>query len=344
MVNSFQIEFINSPHGVYFQGQTIDGRVIFDTKQIDKIRSLQIYIRGFAKTRWSISTKNHKYNEPNSHTISSKIEYLEASDNEAIFWNCVDDSDELPRGTMIFPFKFQLPLNLPPSFEGFHGHIRYSIHVELDRVVPISDLNRIPTAIKPIEKTISRNFGFGETWQENGPIFLTVIVPKTGFVAGQLIPIQISIENNTQRKNLKIRAKLLQIATFKADDFDNITRIKHSDRKIAQARKQLYFKWPVLRDRIYLRIPACVPSFTNCPILSVEYFLCIKIDLKKGSLKCEFPIIIGTLPLGLTENRVLWHIHPKPGLFGAFAPTYPRVYSFLSMNCTFETTTLRFYT
>uniref|UniRef100_A0A1I7T7U8 Arrestin_C domain-containing protein n=2 Tax=Caenorhabditis tropicalis TaxID=1561998 RepID=A0A1I7T7U8_9PELO len=48
-----------------------------------------------------------------------------------------------------------------------------------------------------------------------------------------------------------------------------------------------------------MKIPAIVPSF-ECPIISVDYCISVKLDtdsLFGGTLKVEFPLIIGTIPI-----------------------------------------------
>lgn len=40
---------------------------------------------------------------------------------------------ELSAGVRTYPFTCALPPSLPSSFEGEHGHVRYTIKVVLDR-------------------------------------------------------------------------------------------------------------------------------------------------------------------------------------------------------------------
>ena len=39
---------------------------------------------------------------------------------------------ELSVGNHAFPFSFELPANIPSSFEGKHGHVRYKITAAID--------------------------------------------------------------------------------------------------------------------------------------------------------------------------------------------------------------------
>lgn len=58
----------------------------------------------------------------------------------------------LPEGVQTYPFTFPLPQNLPSSFEGEFGHIRYTIKVTLDRPWKFDqDTKMAFTVISPID-------------------------------------------------------------------------------------------------------------------------------------------------------------------------------------------------
>jgi hypothetical protein len=69
------------------------------------------------------------------------------------------DTTKLPMGRHTFPFSFVLPPNLPSSFEGQHGYVRYSVKGVIDKpwkfdhstkrvftVICLLDLNTDPNA------------------------------------------------------------------------------------------------------------------------------------------------------------------------------------------------------
>ncbi|XP_060824222.1 arrestin domain-containing protein 17-like isoform X2 [Bombus pascuorum] len=114
----------------------------------------------------------------------------------------------------VYPFSLTLPENLPCSFEGRYGRVRYSIRALLDvttiyrfstniipfTVAPILDLNRDPLAPLPISIKQSKMY-IGQT----EPISMSMTVPVRGYVPGQTIPIKIVVANPTTVVVTKIR-------------------------------------------------------------------------------------------------------------------------------------------
>lgn len=75
---------------------------------------------------------------------------------------------------------------------------------------------------------------------------------------------------------------------------------KNDEKVVAESRRNIDVA-PCSKGQVVLsmKIPAIVPSF-QCPIISVDYCISIKIDTQTtfgSTLKCEFPLIIGTIPI-----------------------------------------------
>lgn len=83
------------------------------------------------------------------------------------------DRDEyiLKPGLHTFPFSFVLPLEIPSSFEGEHGHVRYIAKGTIDRswsfndhtkraftVIGLQDLNKLPLADVSSCKSLLRRY------------------------------------------------------------------------------------------------------------------------------------------------------------------------------------------
>lgn len=106
----------------------------------------------------------------------------------------------LLKGTTTYNFSFNLNTNLPSSFAGDCGKIKYKMEFIIDKpwkfddkhvivlnVIRMVDLNESMDAIKAHEQQLTKNVGF----IDSGPISLHVSVPKLGYVFEEIIPIQV---------------------------------------------------------------------------------------------------------------------------------------------------------
>nr|CAD7405650.1 unnamed protein product [Timema cristinae] len=132
-----------------------------------------------------------------------------------------DTETVLPAGDHSFLFTFSIPSNLPSSFEGAFGYIRYSIKAILDRpwkfnqdtkvaltVLAYRDLNMYPQLRTPLilgnTKTIC-------CWCcQSAPMAITARVPFTGFVPGQDVPLIVELDNPTSVDITSVQCYLMQ--------------------------------------------------------------------------------------------------------------------------------------
>lgn len=69
------------------------------------------------------------------------------------------DEITLQPGTHTYPFQCNLPVDLPTSMEGFYGHIRYSVRVNVNRPPMIDeDFEECFTVIKNID--LNKKFAY----------------------------------------------------------------------------------------------------------------------------------------------------------------------------------------
>ena len=117
-LDSFDLQLYGS--GIYFGGQTIWGKVVISSNtKMTNIENIRVKLTGFADVHWTEFNDEHVYHYRNHE------EYLK---NEIVIHN-----GYLPVGLHAFPFSFILPANLPSSFEGQHGHVRYYVETKLVR-------------------------------------------------------------------------------------------------------------------------------------------------------------------------------------------------------------------
>ncbi len=133
---------------------------------------------------------------------------------------------ELPAGEHTYPFTCALPPQLPSSFEGEFGHIRYTIKVTLDRpwkfdqdskmaftVISPVDLNQNPRVKEAFKLNLEKSFCC--FCCRSGPLALVVSLPVTGFVSGQTIPILAECDNASNVKVNAIKFTLRKVVAFR---------------------------------------------------------------------------------------------------------------------------------
>ena len=71
--------------------------------------------------------------------------------NLYVYINAGTSEGELhPAGEVVYPFKFQLPPNLPCSFEGWDGSIRYYIECRIKRPGSSDIWSKLPFTVNSV--------------------------------------------------------------------------------------------------------------------------------------------------------------------------------------------------
>ncbi|UMM19266.1 hypothetical protein L5515_014945 [Caenorhabditis briggsae] len=205
------VEF-DQPQEVFLPGNPISGRVILMTSENYKARAVHLKLDGRAHTNWhEYETERHTDGNGNTENRQKKVDYsatVKYLETKILIWASFDGSNCLIPGTYAWPFSYRLPSNIPPSFEGKYGYIRYSVTAEVDRpwrfdktskrcitVSPMLDLNFIPNAMTPLQDQASENLGC--CCFKKGYLSVKLDVPKTGFVPGETVPINLHIVNKS---------------------------------------------------------------------------------------------------------------------------------------------------
>uniref|UniRef100_A0A1B0D8F9 Arrestin-like N-terminal domain-containing protein n=1 Tax=Phlebotomus papatasi TaxID=29031 RepID=A0A1B0D8F9_PHLPP len=129
-----EVKFDRNPYGVYLAGQTLSGQVELNIFKNKKVNAVTLKILGYAKCRW---TENESYhNGHHTHTrprvYQGKEDYL-ASSTDLVGRSQDGSTIELAPGMHSYRFTCDLPQQLPTSFEGSKGYIRYYVVICLER-------------------------------------------------------------------------------------------------------------------------------------------------------------------------------------------------------------------
>ncbi|XP_023159769.2 arrestin domain-containing protein 17 isoform X2 [Drosophila hydei] len=322
---------LDNPWNTYYAGQTVNGQVKITFDSPKKVRGIIIRFLGEANTEWTeernVTTSEGKTeNEITSlkgHEEYFKIQYylLGGKNSSEI---------ELPAGTHTYPFTCALPANLPSSFEGEFGHVRYTIKVTLDRpwkfdqdmkmaftVIAPVDLNLNPRVKEQFKLELEKSFCC--FCCRSGPLAVITSIPQTGYVSGQILPITCEVDNTSNVNLTAVKFELRKLVTFHT----NQPRSEKRESKVVIAQLSV---GPVNAGESHtfsqqMEIPALPPTnLLNCGIIALDYDLHVECDVSgpHRNFTGKIPITLGTIPLASNKPQA-----EDPSL----APTQPRHHS-----------------
>lgn len=132
---------------------------------------------------------------------------------------------ELPGGRHAYPFSFALPSQIPSSFEGAHGYVRYTVRAVMQRqrkwnheckipftVNTLVDLNTMPESEMSAMMEDSKTLGL--FCCQSGPITAKVWLDRVGYVPGESIPFNAEVENLSRKKMRGSSVQLVEARLF----------------------------------------------------------------------------------------------------------------------------------
>ena len=314
-LTKLEIELHNNhnPDRPYVPGDTVSGKVILIVDSAYKAQALKLKFGGKEHVHWS-EIRYHKYGTgENRRTDRETVYYV---GNETLFQNEIilagngDDDFTLPPDRYEYPFRFQLPPQLPATFSSSFGSISYQLDVIIKRswykandkaskalvVCGIYDLNQNGDASQPGE-AIGNKTVCCLCWA-SGPIVAVIDIPRKGFVPGDVIPVQVEIQNNSTRDILEIKLALVQVVVHTAGShYGKSSRTLNNQVATASRDGVQPGQSDTWRGDL-LTVPHVQPTTTGKHIIDVWYHLYLEVRIAKArNLKLILPVYIGTVPL-----------------------------------------------
>ncbi|KAL3866416.1 hypothetical protein ACJMK2_043717 [Sinanodonta woodiana] len=213
----------------------------------------------------------------------------------------------LLKGVYNYPFKFQLPLNIPSSYESFNGRVGYAVIVAVDNpwpfgletmghftVVSLLDLNKLPNVANggtvEDEKTLCC------LCCKSGPIRAMLSTDRLGYVPGEAIKFRAVITNLSNRQMECSKAQLIMKVHYHAGDETNTVMHVLSALKRPPIPAGATDYWSGYK----LHVPPVPPSFLlGCKIIDIHYYIMIIVDPSGPSFDLNVPmeVTIGSIPL-----------------------------------------------
>ncbi|KAK3085924.1 hypothetical protein FSP39_010765 [Pinctada imbricata] len=307
-VGKFEVH-LDHAQGVVAAGGQLVGCVVLQLDKATKINTIKLRLEGKGKSWWD---ERHGRSTTRYRAYESYIDYTVLLFSKSD----TDESAMVPQGDNTYPFTIQLSPNLPCSFEGRRGHVRYTCKASLDRpwkfnestkraftIIRHFDLNHIPTALMPV---------FAEQRQSiegcccsAGDIEVSMGLNKTGYVPGEPILYDINITNNSDNVIREAHLVLIQNVTYtgysdsifssnkphyhpKVDNFTlyhgKITCNKGTSFKVNQA----------------CFVPSLPPSdLPGCNIIDIKYTVKLIVPCGMSTCKLVKPILVGTIPINI---------------------------------------------
>ncbi|XP_011664680.2 arrestin domain-containing protein 4-like [Strongylocentrotus purpuratus] len=307
----FDIVFENNDVDIFKPGDVIQGFVLVVLSAEKKhIRGIRVKFKGKTKTEW------RNFHDDGEDFLWKEVLFKHTA---LVFGedDACDRSYILPAGEHKFPFRFRLPLGLPPELYCKFAQVSYMVKAVIDRprkydhsakrafrIRPVVDLNIIPEVLHPIGDQQTTNEGC--LCCETGPITLDVNVNKRGFVVGESMWVSGCLDNQSNSDVSVISCTLTQTLTFfaksgwRTDD----KRIRDDIVEIEIEGCPSYQKKAI--EPTAFRVPPIVPcAFETCPNIFLEYSLQISaiVGFETPACSLRLPISIGTIAALNTIRR-----------------------------------------
>ncbi|KAL5273515.1 hypothetical protein ACFFRR_000324 [Megaselia abdita] len=322
MVKSCEVEFAGNPSKTVFSGQKVNGRVSIVVDEPKAVKKIKLQIHGYAHVTFKQFDSSY----------FDTVDYIDTTSN-LIEPKPGEDQLTLGAGTHTFDFQFEIPPNCPSSYESYDGQVRYLMKVTIVRPIIFNQIRNIGFTVinslnlnnctldmsLPLLCNTEKSMWFGLS--KRNIVKVSGKVTKSGFVPGEKIPIEITINNKSTMDITEIVADLvLKSKCTTRKSFR--TQYRHKTVATTKSTELKGVKGNIF-VQMNLEIPP-IPSSTNgnCEILDLSYFVdaVIKFSGPHRSSVVNFPLLIGTIPVGAQKAG-----HPDSVNFadlGIEPPTY----------------------
>ncbi|KAJ7308073.1 hypothetical protein JRQ81_008578 [Phrynocephalus forsythii] len=259
--------------------------------------------------------------------VSNKINDTSWTVEEQYFNSTLSLADKgtLMAGEHSFSFQFLLPASAPTSFEGPFGKVLHQVKAVIETprfskdhkcskvfyVLCPLNLNDIPEIEQPNTTAITKKFSYKLV--KTGNVVLTAMTDLKGYVVGQVIQLQTTIENKSGRDTGTVVASLIQKVAYKSK------RWIYDLRTIAEVEGSAVKAWKHAEWKEQILVPALPQSILQgCSLIHIDYY--IQVSLKSPEVSVALPIYVGNIPV----NRIpLSPARSAPHIMSPVVPSAP---------------------
>ncbi|KAI5643929.1 arrestin domain-containing protein 17-like [Phthorimaea operculella] len=302
-----------SENGIFYAGDAVRGKVVFDQQKNKNFRGMYAKLKGVCEVRWT-TRHTRRINDRTEHYTKEHTSHETYVDKKIYLIGGPSGDVQIQPGHHEYPFEFIIPHECPPSFEGRYGHIRYTVKVVIDRafkfdqekkveirVVNQKDLNRDPYCKELM------HFAFEESYccwcASQGNCETEVKLPQSGYCPGQTINFDVKCANNSRVRmdgiTFEIKETKKYIATHNSDT-------KYEENVIARLRKGPIPGNTTRNWMLEMEIPQMdLYNLDACSYIDIRYDFKVKIIASgcHSNTKASRRLVLGHIPLREFENN-----------------------------------------
>ncbi|KAJ8967573.1 hypothetical protein NQ314_002772 [Rhamnusium bicolor] len=301
---------LDNYQGQYYPGNNVVGRVVCSFTQSKSIREIRLKLRGIEHTSW-IGTESY-YDNQSKETRTRSVEYTGHNHFLAVNISLRGSGDVGP-GRLEYPFNFVLPKNMPGSYNGKYGWIKFTIKATVDRpfksdyedvkefvVVSPIDFNEMKDELTLRPVAYSDDKTLCCCCCASGPITMNVHLEKEAYIQGETANVRVEITNmsneNVERVEVKMGMTVESRVTSPSSESKCDYELLATDNDTGVGAHG---------DRTYdfqLEIPkfTVVPNFNLCTLFKQWTILKVKAVLPSchEDMDISTTIVMGHIPIG----------------------------------------------
>lgn len=318
----------------FTSGDIVEGRVVLEVTKEIKVDNFFVKLTGDANVRWTEGSGDDEttYSDHERYFKLKQYFIQENSKKGQTEKNTTLISGEtygpvIKPGSHVFLFRFQLPQqNMPASFKGIHGSVKYVLMVKLKRPWKTTSSTCSELTFSPRNDGINDHLLQPQSGTEDkkmkffgsGKMSLSVTADKTGYMQGETIRVSVEI-NNSSSRDVKLKYGLKQQQTFIAGKSTNKgfkDIVKESKDRIPSGENTKFI--------VDINVPRDLSiTIENCRIIKVLYELKVYLDVSFASDPAvKFPVVI----LPADEQCPPWKGPPEG--FQPYPPPQPNLVTY----------------
>lgn len=216
----------------YYAGETIRGQITLTyLKPKNKLRCIYMKVIGHGKCSWQevrreqpiVGQAGRVKQDVLPTSYSGQEDYLGSV--VYIHGQSKGPPIELPEGVHTYDFQFFLNYQLPSTFKGAHGKIKYKLEFVIDKPWKFDEKYEIPIVVLKhldIGNILERKIGQREQITKQmgifggGPLLVDVSLPCGAYLPTESMSVRVHVQNKSNIDVDKLRFTIRQVITYRS--------------------------------------------------------------------------------------------------------------------------------